>query len=75
MAKGRMSGTHGTTSPEEKMSHYSTKFDGDSAERWQKDQGIYVEPGSVVKQTKKHRAKKKRRSRDAHVIRQELDNE
>lgn len=75
MAHGYMTGTHGTTSPEEKMGHYSTKFDGDSAERWQKDQGIYVEPGTSVKQEKKHRAKKKRRSRDAQVIRQELNND
>jgi len=75
MAHGYMTGTHGTTSPEEKMGHYSTKFDGDSAERWQKDQGIYADPGSVTKQVQKDRAKKKRRTRDAQVIRQELDND
>lgn len=75
MAHNYMTGTHGTTSPDEKMGHYSTGKEGDSTERWQKQHGFYSEPKSVTKQVQKDRAKKKRRTRDAQVIRQELDND
>lgn len=75
MAHGYMTGTHGSTSPDEKMGHYSTGHEGDATERWQKEHGFYHEPESVTKQVQKQRAKKKRRNRDAQVIRQEMDND
>jgi hypothetical protein len=75
MAHGYMTGTHGRTSPDEKMGHYSTGREGDAVERWQKEHDLYAEPKSATKQVQKDRAKNKRRTRDAQVIRQELDND
>lgn len=64
-----LTGGHGTTSRPEKMGHYQNRDKGTPAERYQRENNLWVEPGSTAKQVVKHRAAKKRRQHNKQIIR------
>lgn len=60
----KMTGTHGSSSPDTKMGNYQNRDKGTWVERYQKRMGWWKEPTSTQKSVVKHRAAKKRRQRD-----------
>lgn len=64
MAKGIMGNHHGHSSPDRKMGRHQDLDKGTRTERFQRARGWWREVGSNAKDVAKHRAAKKRRTRD-----------
>lgn len=70
--KGAMGNSHGHSSPDGKMGRHQNLERATDSERYQRAHGFWREPTSTQKAVVKHRAAKKRRSRDKKFPQEEL---